>query len=325
MSRVARLFPSPGERSERRGGGRAERAGGGGFLYLLDRRMEHKPVTPPRHSLREWGEGNREAGACPSAALRPRGIIRALARDRHVVDVALAQARAGDAHEARLVAELGEARGADVAHGGAQAAGELMQHGRDRALVGHLTLDALRHELEVVLDVLLEITVGRAARALARSPEFLMPPAAITGVSVARATSTASRIAVSCGMPTPATTRVVQIEPGPMPTLMASAPASMSALAPSPVATLPATTCTAFDRRLIRLTASSTRVEWPCAVSTTTRSTPAAISLSVRAKPGSPTVVAAATRTRPCSSLLACGFATAFSMSLTVIKPTQRY
>ena len=32
-------------------------------------------------------------------------------------------------------------------------------------------------------------------------------------------------MAVSCGTPTPATMRVVQIEPGPMPTLMASAPA----------------------------------------------------------------------------------------------------
>ncbi len=38
----------------------------------------------------------------------------------------------------------------------------------------------------------------------------------------------------------------------------------------------------------------------------------------------SPTVVAAATRSRPCSSLQAWGWATAFSMSLTVIRPTQR-
>ena len=60
-------------------------------------------------------------------------------------------------------------------------------------------------------------------------------------------------MAVSCGTPTPATMRVVQIEPGPMPTLMASAPASISALAPSAVAILPATTCTAFDSRLMRL------------------------------------------------------------------------
>ena len=36
----------------------------------------------------------------------------------------------------------------------------------------------------------------------------------------------------------------------------------------------------------MRATASSTRLEWPCAVSTTTRSTPASISRSVRAKPG---------------------------------------
>ena len=38
---------------------------------------------------------------------------------------------------------------------------------------------------------------------------------------------------MSCGTPTPATMRVVQIEPGPMPILTASAPASISACAPS--------------------------------------------------------------------------------------------
>ena len=75
----------------------------------------------------------------------------------------------------------------------------------------------------------------------------------------------------------------------------------------------------------MRATASSTRLEWPCAVSTTTTSTPASISRSVRSKPSSPTVVAAATRRRPCSSLQAFGLATAFSMSFTVIRPTQRY
>ena len=81
-----------------------------------------------------------------------------------------------------------------------------------------------------------------AAIALATSPEYLMPPSAITGVSLSWQASTVSRSAVSCGTPTPATTRVVQIEPGPMPTLTASAPWSISALAPSAVATLPATT-----------------------------------------------------------------------------------
>ena len=97
-----------------------------------------------------------------------------------------------------------------------------------------------------------------AASALARSPENLMPPSAMTGTPAPSAASTASMIAVSCGTPTPATMRVVQIEPGPMPTLTASAPASISALAPSRVATLPAITCTAFDSFFTRVTLSST-------------------------------------------------------------------
>ena len=46
------------------------------------------------------------------------------------------------------------------------------------------------------------------------------------------------------GTPTPATTRVVQIEPGPTPTLTASTPASTSAWAPARVATLPPMTWT---------------------------------------------------------------------------------
>ena len=43
-----------------------------------------------------------------------------------------------------------------------------------------------------------------------------------------------------CGTPTPATTRVVQIDPGPIPTLTTSAPASNKSRAASPVATFPA-------------------------------------------------------------------------------------
>ena len=56
------------------------------------------------------------------------------------------------------------------------------------------------------------------------------------------ATREHSWIAVSWGTPTPATMRVVQIEPGPTPTFTASAPASISAAVASPVAMLPATT-----------------------------------------------------------------------------------
>ena len=83
-----------------------------------------------------------------------------------------------------------------------------------------------------------------AAMALVTSPEYLMPPSAMIGTSWRSATSTQSAMAVICGTPMPATTRVVQMLPGPMPTLTASAPASISAFAASAVATLPAMSCT---------------------------------------------------------------------------------
>ena len=44
-------------------------------------------------------------------------------------------------------------------------------------------------------------------------------------------------IADSCGTPTPVTIRVVQMLPGPIPTLIASAPASIRALVAAAVAT----------------------------------------------------------------------------------------
>ncbi len=78
-----------------------------------------------------------------------------------------------------------------------------------------------------------------AARAFTASPEYLMPPSAMMGTSPAPCT--ASTMAVTCGTPTPVTTRVVQMEPGPMPTLTASTPRSTSALVPWSVATLPPT------------------------------------------------------------------------------------
>jgi len=46
----------------------------------------------------------------------------------------------------------------------------------------------------------------------------------MTGTPADAISESESEIAVICGTPTPATTRVVQIDPGPMPTLTASAP-----------------------------------------------------------------------------------------------------
>jgi len=72
-----------------------------------------------------------------------------------------------------------------------------------------------------------------AAIAFATSPEYLMPPSAMIGILFSRPALYASLMAVICGIPAPVTMRVVQMEPGPMPTFTPSAPASMSALAPS--------------------------------------------------------------------------------------------
>ena len=64
--------------------------------------------------------------------------------------------------------------------------------------------------------------------------------------------------------------RVVQIEPGPIPTFMASAPASIKALAAASVATLPAMMSTSDPTDfLMDATVSITPDECPWAVSTT--------------------------------------------------------
>ena len=80
-----------------------------------------------------------------------------------------------------------------------------------------------------------------AAIAFTTSPEYLMPPSAMMRLPIFSASSAQSLIAVTCGTPMPATTRVVQMEPGPMPTFTQSAPASNSARVAAAVATLPAT------------------------------------------------------------------------------------
>ena len=63
-----------------------------------------------------------------------------------------------------------------------------------------------------------------ATMALDRSPEKRIPPSAITGTPVSLSASTTLAIAVICGTPVPVTMRVVQIEPGPIPTFYAVGP-----------------------------------------------------------------------------------------------------
>ena len=130
-------------------------------------------------------------------------------------------------------------------------------------------------------------------------------------------------MAVTCGTPTPATTRVVQIEPGPTPTLTPSTPASMSAWAPLLVATLPPITSMSV-LALSCLIMSSTDCAWPCAVSTMRKSTPASMSAWARRLASSPTPTAAPTTRRPPSSLVAFGNFSLLVKSLTVMRPRSR-
>src|SRR5262249_33940500 len=69
---------------------------------------------------------------------------------------------AGDAHEARVL-HLLDGRRAAVAHRLAQAADELVENRRKRALVGNTTLDPFGDELLRLLDVTLEVAVLRVA------------------------------------------------------------------------------------------------------------------------------------------------------------------
>ena len=105
------------------------------------------------------------------------------------------------------------------------------------------------------------------------SPENLMPPSAISGMLASREAFAHARIAVIWGMPAPLTTRVVQIDPGPMPTLIASAPAAIRSRAASSVAMFPTMRFSSGNLRFTAFTASSTREECPCAVSIAITST----------------------------------------------------
>ena len=168
------------------------------------------------------------------------------------------------------------------------------------------------------------ITVSApAAIALVTSPEYLTPPSATSGTPVPRTARAHSRIAVICGTPAPETTRVVQMEPGPIPTLMPSTPSDTSSFAPSKVATLPQSSCTPGCLLLMALTAAITRVVWPCAVSMASTSTLRATSSSARSMKSPVAPIAAPTRSRPWLSLAAFGYFSFFWMSLTVIRPLR--
>src|SRR2546423_2429603 len=116
---------------------------------------------PPRSSTRT----GRSSGARSGSERTSAPIVRRLLRHRHVVGMTLAQARSRDTDELRAL-HLVDRRRAAVPHRLAQAADELVEDARQRALVRHPPLDPLGNELLDVLDVPLEVAVaGRAAGA----------------------------------------------------------------------------------------------------------------------------------------------------------------
>ena len=92
------------------------------------------------------------------------------------------------------------------------------------------------------------------------------------------------------------------------PTLIASAPALISSIAASEEATLPAINSISGNFCLTDLTIAITPLEWPCAVSTASTSTPASTSAAARSRESLATPSAAPTRNRPCESLQALGY-----------------
>ena len=86
-----------------------------------------------------------------------------------------------------------------------------------------------------------------AARAFDISPENLIPPSAIIETFFLPTPFLTAKIALSWGTPMPATNRVVRIDPGPIPTLITSAPSLIKNFAASVVAIFPAHKVVFFD------------------------------------------------------------------------------
>src|SRR3954453_9789883 len=91
-------------------------------------------------------------------ACSPAGVVGRLVRHLDVVRVALLEPSRRDPDELRLLQLLDGLR-ADVAHRGTQATDQLVRDRSERAAIGHLTLDAFRHELVVGEHVVLEVAV----------------------------------------------------------------------------------------------------------------------------------------------------------------------
>ena len=114
---------------------------------------------------------------------------------------------------------------------------------------------------------------------------------------------------------------MVQIDPGPIPTFTASAPASIKSLVALLVATFPATTCKSGNFSFIIRREFNTFTECPCAESNTITSTFAFTNSVTLSNTFAVIPTPAPQRSLPCSSFADNGYFICFSISLIVIKP----
>mmetsp|Transcript_4993 Transcript_4993/g.18051 ORF Transcript_4993/g.18051 Transcript_4993/m.18051 type:complete len:262 (+) Transcript_4993:551-1336(+) len=115
-------------------------------------------------------------------------------------------------------------------------------------------------------------------------PGLEMPPSAMMGTPYGAAARATWYTAVACARPTAHTSCVVQMEPTPMPTRSPSAPAAMRRSACCFVTTLPPTTSTSGNSRLMNSIRSSWKCDAPWLESTTMTSTPSATSSRTRSR-----------------------------------------
>ena len=157
-----------------------------------------------------------------------------------------------------------------------------------------------------------------------------MPPSAMQGTPAARQAWAASYTAVSCGTPTPATIRVVQIEPGPIPTLTRPRQ-PQSWLSTGAGADVAADDLHAVEGGVVLQAGNHVECQTGLTVGGVDHEHVHASSIRAEARcqasPRKPTP--AATRRRPCSSLVASGYCSVLTKSLTVISrsgglPRQR-
>src|SRR5262249_1788480 len=109
-------------------------------------------------------------------------VVRRFFGHHYVVWMALAQARAGHANEARSRLERLDVLRADVAHPLAQPAHELEDDVGEHALLRHARLDALADQVRLVATARLEVAIFAITAALHRADG---PHAAVVFVALA--------------------------------------------------------------------------------------------------------------------------------------------